>query len=80
MKGFDVMKRKLNVKDCVLSLVFVLAISAGIWLFASWIDVNAYNNHSENGFGGILFVSTFSSTLRRKMKSTSVKSSKLTTW
>ena len=46
MKGFDVMKRKLNVKNCVLFLVCVLSIGTGIWLFASWIDVNAHKTKS----------------------------------
>ena len=51
MKGFDVMKRKLNVKNCVLFLVCVLSIGTGIWLFASWIDVNTHNNYFENDYG-----------------------------
>lgn len=51
MKGFDVMKRKLNVKNCVLSLIYALSIGAGIWFFASWIDVNAHNNYFENDYG-----------------------------
>ena len=44
------MKRKLNVKNCFVALLYVISLIFGLWLFASWIDVNAHNNYFTSDY------------------------------
>lgn len=39
------MKRKLNVKNCFVALLYVASVIFGLWIFASWVDVNAHNDY-----------------------------------
>ena len=44
------MKRKLNVKNCFVALLYVISLIFGLWLFASWVDVNAHNNYFTSDY------------------------------
>ena len=44
------MKRKLNVKNCFVALLYVISLMFGLWLFASWVDVNAHNNYFTSDY------------------------------
>lgn len=49
LKGFDTMKRKLNVKNCFIALAYVVVFTVGFWFVASYIDVVTHNMpHHEN--------------------------------
>ena len=37
------MKRKLNVKNCFIALVYAAIFAIGIWICASFIDTNLHN-------------------------------------
>ena len=50
LKGFDIMKRKLNVKNCCTTLLCIVSVTFGLWLFASWVDVNAHNDYFANDY------------------------------
>ena len=52
LKGFDIMKRKrkLNVKNCFTALLCIVSVTFGLWLFASWVDVNAHNDYFANDY------------------------------
>lgn len=44
------MKRKLNVKNCFVALLCVASMMFGLWLFASWIDVNCHNDYFADDY------------------------------
>ena len=44
------MKRKLNVKNCFVALLYVISLIFGLWLFASWVDVNAHNSYFTSDY------------------------------
>ena len=43
-------KRKLNVKNCFTALLCIVSVTFGLWLFASWVDVNAHNDYFANDY------------------------------
>lgn len=44
------MKRKLNVKNCFITLLCVASVIFGLWIFASWVDVNTHNDYFASDY------------------------------
>ena len=44
------MKRKLNVKNCFIALVYAVIFAIGIWICASYIDTNLHNMPFHEGY------------------------------
>lgn len=44
------MKRKLNIKNCFVALMYAVTLVIGIWICASFIDTNLHNMPFHEGY------------------------------